>query len=177
MRYLILSSLALSMSMAAFAQQPESPADSSEVLNLICSGAGAANKADVATVNGSSSATAYGSNGNWATANGTSNATIVARRSQSFTDQVSLTMTPKDGRLRMPPAMLPLFRGGDDGWFKLKNIEYKSNEITATIAVNFMNKPKLSLDRYTGAISISGKAGDYSGRCTKYDPTEIDRQF
>jgi hypothetical protein len=33
------------------------------------------------------------------------------------------------------------------------------------LAVNFMNNPKIFIDRTTGSFSISGKAGDYSGTC------------
>ena len=94
-----------------------------------------------------------------------------------FEDQVSLQLDGDEGRLRMPRTMLPPIHGGSDGWFKLKNIKYKSNEITASVAVNVLNNPKLRLDRYTGAISISGKAGDYSGQCKKFDPAETQRQF
>lgn len=77
----------------------------------------------------------------------------------------------------MPRTMLPPIHGGDDGWFKLKEIQIKPNEITASVAVNALNNPKLRLDRYSGAISISGKAGDYSGRCRRFDPQQAERQF
>ena len=77
----------------------------------------------------------------------------------------------------MPRTMLPPIHGGDDGWFKLKNIKIKPNEITASVGVNFINSPKLRLDRYSGAISISGKAGDYSGQCQRFDPQQLERRF
>ncbi len=145
-------------------------------LNLICFGAGSANKADVANAYGNSQGTAAGSGG-FATYSGNSNATVISRRSQAFEDQVSVRMNPEEGRLRMPRTMLPSVRGGKDGWFKLKKIKYKEGEITASIAVNIINNPKLRIDRYTGTISISGKAGDYSGKCQKFDAAEAKRQF
>lgn len=145
-------------------------------LNLICFGAGSANKADVANAYGNSSGTAVGTGG-FATYSGNSNATVISRRSQAFEDQVSVKMNPEEGRLRMPRTMLPSVRGGKDGWFKLKKIKYKEGEITASIAVNIINNPKVRIDRYTGTISISGKAGDYSGKCQKFDPAETERQF
>jgi len=73
--------------------------------------------------------------------------------------------------------MLPTIRGGDDGWLKLKNVEYGEGEITASVAVNAFNNPKLRLDRHTGTISISGKAGDFTGQCQKFDPQAIERAF
>ena len=75
----------------------------------------------------------------------------------------------------MPRVMLPVVRGGENGWFKLNNLKIASNEITASVGVNVLNNPKLRLDRYTGAISISGKAGDYTGQCRRFDPERTQR--
>lgn len=146
-------------------------------LDLICFGAGAANKATSGTVFGNQSGTVMGSRGGFATYGGSSSATIVGTRSQGFEDQVTLFVENGEGQLRMPRTMLPLIRGGNDGWFKLKSIEIKEHEITASIAVNIINNPKLRLDRFTGAISISGKAGDYTGLCQRFDPATAQRQF
>lgn len=134
-------------------------------LNLVCMGGGSANKPTVGNLN------AWNSNGDFASA------TITGQRSQSFADQVRIQLDDDDPRLRMPRSMLPGIRGGKDGWFKLKNIEYGEGEITASIAVNVLNNPKLRLDRYTGAISISGKAGDYTGQCQKFDPDAVRKAF
>ena len=65
--------------------------------------------------------------------------------------------------------MLPPLHGGSDGWFKLKNVVVDGRSIHASAAVNFMNSPKVYIDRVTGTISISGKAGDYSGQCQVID--------
>lgn len=149
-------------------------------LNLLCFGGGSANKSTYTTVDGTSSMSGtVSSNGNFASfdGSGTSSATIMGQRSQGFEDQVSLRIQAQEGRVRMPRTMLPVIRGGEDGWFKLKDIQIKPNEITASVAVNVLNNPKLRLDRYTGSISISGKAGDYSGRCRRFDPEQMQRQF
>ena len=69
----------------------------------------------------------------------------------------------------MPRTMLPPFHGGSDGWFKLKNVVADARSIHASAAVNFMNNPKVYIDRTTGTISISGRAGDYSGQCQVID--------
>ena len=68
-------------------------------------------------------------------------------------------------------------RGGKDGWFKLKSIEYVPGEITGSISVNPLNNPKFRLDRYTGMLSISGKSGDFVAKCHKFDPRETERAF
>lgn len=137
----------------------------SERLDLVCLGAGAANRPTSSTV------TAWDSEGNYGSAN------VVGNRTVPFDDQVNLWIDGGEGRIRMPRAMLPPIRGGEDGWFKVKSIEITDNEITASVAVNLINNPKLRIDRITGNISISGKAGDYSGRCQRYDPDTVQRAF
>lgn len=67
--------------------------------------------------------------------------------------------------------MLPLIRGGEAGWFKLKNVTADARSIRASAAVNLLNNPKVHIDRVTGTISISGKAGDYAGQCQVIDAT------
>lgn len=136
-----------------------------EELNLVCFGAGSANK-----VTGSS---AYG----WDNSGNSANAMVYSQRSQGFEDEVRLRINDDDPRLRMPHTMLPKIRGGEDGWFKMKDIEYSEGEITASIAVSLLNNPNMRLDRYTGSISISGKSGDYVGQCQKFDPEQVERKF
>jgi hypothetical protein len=65
--------------------------------------------------------------------------------------------------------MLPGIHGGQEGWFKLKDVVADVREIHASAAVNFINNPKVYIDRVTGTISISGKAGDYAGECQVID--------
>jgi hypothetical protein len=122
-------------------------------LNLACSGGGTANKA--------ASATAWGSNGE--------SVNVLGQRQQDFGDQVDIRLFAGDDRIRMPRTMLPPLHGGDDGWFKLKNVQADERSIRASAAVNFMNNPKVFIDRVTGTISISGKAGDFTGQCQVID--------
>ena len=151
--------LILLMTTPAFAQ------DGSASLALTCVGSGSANKATGATIN------AWNGNGEYG------GATIVGTRSVGFEDQVSLRIDGTEGQLRMPRLMLPPIHRGTDGWFKLKNIKVSDGEITGSVAVSLINSPKLRLDRYTGAISLSGKSGDFTGRCQKFDPAKAERAF
>ena len=92
-------------------------------LNLICGGEGTANKPMVFTGRSNSTYTsAYGH------ASGSTNSTVYGVRQQGFGDQVALFIEDGEGRVRMPPAMLPPIRGGDDGWFKLGSIKIKEND-------------------------------------------------
>ena len=122
-------------------------------LNLTCLGSGTANKPMMATL-----------------AVGGGTATLRGMRQQGFADQVDLMLFAGDDRIRMPRTMLPAIRGGAEGWFKLKNVKADARAITAKAAVNFINNPNVHIDRVTGTITISGKAGEYSGVCEAVAP-------
>ena len=137
---------------------------STQPLNLTCMGGGTANKITVTNVYGSTSG--YGSVGSTPYSyNGSGNATAYGQRQQGFADQVDVRLFGGDDRIRMPRTMLPPIRGGSDGWFKLKNVVADARSVRAKVAVNFINSPKVFIDRVTGTISISGKAGDFAGQC------------
>ena len=135
-------------------------------LHLVCLGAGSANKPHSTSVRMSDSS------GNFAWGE------AVGRRSVPFEDQVNVEIREAGGsRIRMPRTMLPPIRGGEGGWFKLKNLKVSDAEITGSAAVNLINKPKVRIDRITGTISLSGRAGHYSGECQAYDPATAPRKF
>jgi hypothetical protein len=141
--------LLLFFAQAAVAQLEIAPAQvAQQPLNLTCFGGGTAKKGAVATVN-----------------TGSDLATITHQRQQGFADQVDIRLFNGDDRIRLPRTTLPLIRGGNDGWFKLKNVVADARTIRAKAAVNFINNPTVHIDRVTGTISISGKNGDYAGTC------------
>jgi hypothetical protein len=133
-------------------------------LQLTCLGAGTATK--FAFVGGSSYGTFSGFAGRTminGTVSGSSSAVIP--RDRQFADQVDIRLFAGDDRIRLPRTMLPPIHGGEAGWFKLKNVVADARSIRASAAINFMSNPKVYIDRITGTISISGRAGDYSGQC------------
>ena len=144
-------------------------------LNLICGGGGTANKPNIATVHGSSSAS--GSVGTTPiTMSGSHSGSIVTQRQQDYADQVDVRLFSGDDRIRLPRTLLPPIRGGKDGWFELTNVKVTDRTITASAGINFMNHPKVHIDRLTGTISINGKAGSYIGQCEAVDPNAV-RKF
>lgn len=124
-------------------------------LQLTCVGGGSANKHDTTT------AFAADNRGN------SGYATVTGRHSEGFEDQTDLIVDGDNSRIRLPRMMLPPIHGGDGGWFKLKNLEVTPTTIKGTAGVNFVNSPKVYVDRRTGAISIDGKAGHYTGSCER----------
>jgi hypothetical protein len=157
-RYLLIASVLVAP--ASWAQVP-----AIDSLHLVCLGAGSANKPT------STSAFASNSNGDSVWAN------VVGSGAVPFEDQVNVEIVNGEGRIRMPRTMLPPIRGGKDGWFQLKNLKITDRDITASAAVNFINSPKVRIDRITGLISMDGKAGSYSGECQPYDPATAQRRF
>jgi hypothetical protein len=135
-------------------------------LHLVCVGGGEGNRATVSS--------AYGQDNHGNSAWGQ----VIGQRAVPFDDQVNIELNDDGaGRVRMPRVMLPPLHGGSDGWFSLKSIKRTDDEITGTVQVNFINSPKLRLDRTTGRISIAGKAGNYSGECQPYNPATVVRKF
>lgn len=139
---------------------PPGPNDKA-ALNLICSGGGSATRQNNAQLFGG----------------GDSISGIIGQRDVAFQDEVRIWVDDNSGGLRMPRSMLPTLRGGKDGWFHLKHVETSDSEITATVAVSIINRPKMRIDRYTGALSLSGKAGDYAATCQKFDSVAAERAF
>lgn len=158
MRRLLLAILALATGQAATAQDAAS-------LNLVCFGDGAANKQRGGAFNA------------WNNYGDSASGTVTQHSREGFTDQVNVQIVGSEGQLRMPRAMLPMLRGGKDGWFTLKNIKVSDADITGSVAVNPLNNPKMRIDRFTGVINLSGKAGDFVGKCQAYDPSKAERQF
>jgi hypothetical protein len=153
---------------AAEAAQADTAAQ--QPLNLTCGGAGTANKHTA--VSGYSNTQVYGTVGTTPVfGSGQTTTRIYGTRQQGFEDQVDIRLFSGDDRIRLPRTMLPQLHGGSDGWFKLKNVVADARSIHAKGAVNFMNNPNVFIDRVTGTISISGRAGDYSGQCQAVDPT------
>jgi hypothetical protein len=110
-------------------------------------------------------------------ASGSSSDTTYVPRTQSFSDQLDLIIENGDGKIRVPRVMLPLLRGGENGWFKIKNLQVDTDAITASVAINLINNPKLRVDRRTGVVNLSGKAGEFVGQCRKSNPQAEERQF
>ncbi|SEQ47468.1 hypothetical protein [Sphingobium sp. YR768] len=142
-------------------------------LTLACGGGGTAVKPDARTVQGSSDISGsydYGRGQFDGTA--THSGTIMGTRQQGYADQVDIELTDAGGRIRLPRVTLPVLRGGEDGWFVLKDLQITDRSIDAKAGVNLINNPRIHIDRVTGTIAITGKGGDYSGRCQKVDVSQ-----
>ena len=136
---------------------------SEQPVNLTCGGGGTANKLAVATADSSG-----GFTGTVGITRSTVPLTAVRpSRAGDGKDSRTRSIFARLVAMTNPTAAnnAASIHGGSDGWFKLKDVKVDARSIHASAAVNFMNNPKVYIDRVTGTISISGKAGDYSGQC------------
>lgn len=136
-----------------------------EHLNLVCRGNGEASRSSTSSVS------SRDADGNVTTG------TVSTPYSVGFSDQVKLEVDGIAGKIRVPRSMLPVFHGGAGGLFDLKNVLVTDRDVTASIAINAVQHPKLRLDRVTGNITIDGKVGHFNGECQPYDPEVVQRRF
>ncbi len=136
--------------------------DAASPIHLACAGEGIHRR--------STSSTGRLSDGTTATVSGTA--------IEDYADHVRIELAGADGRIRVPAGLMPALRyGGEDGWWPLRDVEYSDNEIRARFSLNFMNNPRIVVDRITGHVSIRGKSGNFSGQCEAYDPATVRRRF
>ena len=82
---------------------------------------------------------------------------------------VTIQLNGDRGRIRLPQSMVPpINSGGTRGWWDLDNIRYSSSRITARYRFNGLNRPTLTINRRTGAISIAG-LNRFNGSCVALD--------
>ena len=136
-----------------------------QTMHLVCIGAGSANKAAQGSI--------YSHN----SYSGSSLTTVTGQRSEEFVDQIYVDIDGTTGRIQMPPVMLPPIHGGKGGWMEIEKLAVSDREITGSVGVNFMNSPKLRIDRVSGILSIAGKAGNYAAQCSAYDPDKVKKAF
>ncbi|MBA4308074.1 MAG: hypothetical protein C0429_15190 [Sphingopyxis sp.] len=139
---------------------------SAAALLLICMGGGTAIKPDSVDFNGSQSGTYDYGQGQYS---GSVDGTITGTRTQEYADQVDVEIDGSAGRIRLPRVVLPIVRGGKDGWFELRSIKITDRTIEGEAGVNFLNRPRVHIDRLTGTISITGKGGNFTGKCERVE--------
>ena len=89
----------------------------------------------------------------------------VASGTEAFNSDIQIELYGTQGRIHLGPKLVPpIHSGGDHGWWDLENLVVGRDQITATYRLNGMNKPKLTIDRRTGLITIKAVT-DFSGRC------------
>lgn len=84
---------------------------------------------------------------------------------KGFTSDVQVELYGDHGRIHLASTMIPpIHSGGDNNWWDLADLNVTRDTITATYRLNGMNKPRMTIDRRTGRITIKGMT-DFSGQC------------
>lgn len=91
--------------------------------------------------------------------------------------QIRVRLFAGDDRIKIPSFMLPPFRGGNRGWYKIDRLKVTDKVITGRAAVNYVNTPTFRIDRVTTEIEISGPHGNFSGTCRKIELETAKPQF
>ncbi|MCA8917274.1 MAG: hypothetical protein KDB90_17920 [Planctomycetes bacterium] len=101
----------------------------------------------------------------------------VRATTEDFSSDVQLELYGDHGRIHLgAPLVPPINSRGDHGWWELDNLQVGPERITASYRLNGMNKPKLTVDRRSGRISIEGGT-TFSGHCDIGDYGGGQRRF
>lgn len=87
--------------------------------------------------------------------------------SKSVDATVMIQIWDGGGRIRLPKPLIPPIntRGDQLGWWNLDNVSSGPDQITASYRLNGLNKPRMTINRRSGTISIQG-LGAYAFRGT-----------
>lgn len=71
------------------------------------------------------------------------------------------------GRIRLPKTLIPPINSrGNSGWWDLYDVRTGPDVITATYRLNGLNKPRITIDRRSGRITVQGTASyGFRGTC------------
>lgn len=91
--------------------------------------------------------------------------------SKDFDASVMLQLWDGGGRIRLPDSLIPpIHSRGDHGWWELDNVSMGRDLIQASYRLNGANKPKLTVDRRSGRISVRGAYSyAFNGNCDTVD--------
>lgn len=150
---------------AAVALLAPSMAAAQETLELVCRG----NAVSLETTQTYGSAT--DSDGDSVSGSSTS-----YRRARS-TEQFRIRLDGAGGgKVKMPPALVPPISRGKDGWWDFTKLDVTDDQIRGEFSMNWVNKPKVRIDRRTGDIDVKGYGFNFSGSCEKAENAE-ERKF
>lgn len=84
---------------------------------------------------------------------------------QGFGSDVQIELYGDHGRIHLGPNLVPpIHSGGDNGWWDLDNLVVSGDRISASYRLNGMNKPRLTVDRRSGRITIQAIT-NFEGQC------------
>ena len=101
--------------------------------------------------------------------------TIYGTNKSSLMENLQIIIDGKSGKIRLPQSLKPTLRGGQNGWYDLKNISVADDSITASAKVNLISSTRVFVNRFDGTVSLKTGAGTFFGKCSAYNLQ--DRKF
>jgi hypothetical protein len=101
--------------------------------------------------------------------------TYTQNRPEVFDASLMVQLWDGGGRIRLPKSLIPPINSrGSSGWWALDDVRVTRDTITASYRLNGLNKPRLTIDRRMGRISVQGFSNyAFRGTC---DPVGDDRR-
>lgn len=82
-----------------------------------------------------------------------------------FSQELLVEVSDDHGHIRLSGDLVPpLNSGGRDGWWDLEDLQVTPDFVSARYRLNGLNKPRLTIDRRIGRISIEGMT-PFHGTC------------
>jgi len=93
---------------------------------------------------------------------------------EDFDTSVMIEIDGDEGRIKPAKSMLPILHSDSDGgWYRISNLRISRDFIRGEFKLNGANRPKITIDRRAGRISLDGLTS-FNGTC---DPLDGDRKF
>ena len=88
-------------------------------------------------------------------------------RTEVFDASLMVQTWQGGGRIRLPRSLIPPINSrGNNGWWDLYDVSVGPDLIRATYRLNGLNKPRLTIDRRNGRITVQGTASyGFHGTC------------
>ena len=95
----------------------------------------------------------------------------------SYTEEtnsiVNFSIGNKGNWIQMPMHLLPPKRiKKANNKYEIYDLIISEGSITGKFKLNFINKPSITIDRYSGVLSFKGKGVSFTGECKKIDREE-----
>jgi len=95
----------------------------------------------------------------------------------SYTEEtnsiVNFSIGNKGNWIQMPMHLLPPKRiKKANNKYEIYDLIISEGSITGKFKLNFINKPSITIDRYSGVLSFKGKGVSFTGECKKVDREE-----
>ena len=94
---------------------------------------------------------------------------------RTIATEVFVDVVDGGGRIKVPTVMVPpMHNGPADSWRAFDKLTIEGDAIKAKFTLNMFNKPRVSIDRMTGHIDVTGSFDfTFTGQCRPYQAQKL----